>query len=64
MKLIKKIKSFFKKRKEKSDLWKAKKHAIIALAYWKDCPHETSDLVFHLENSNIYVRLGREFYYE
>ncbi len=49
-------------KKIESDLYNAKKHALLALAYWKDCQHltEDCDLHFQMENSSIYVRLGKE----
>ncbi len=47
-----------KQKKIQSDLYNAKKHALIALAYWKDCD-EQSDLHFQIENSSKHVRLGK-----
>lgn len=52
------LKQKMKKRKLESNLYNAKKHAILALAYWKDT-REESDLHFQLKNSSIYVRLGK-----
>ncbi len=46
-----------KQKKIESDLYKAKKHAILALAYWKDCA-ETYDLHFQIKESSLYVHLG------
>jgi len=63
--MIKWIKSFFfllgmyrKQKKLESDLYNAKKHALLSLAYWKDCAEEC-DLNFQIEQSSIYVRLGK-----
>jgi hypothetical protein len=65
--MIKLIKGYFfllkqkkKQKKIQNDLLKAQEHALLALAYWKDC-HKIIDvdLLFKLENSNIYVRLGK-----
>ncbi len=47
-----------KQKKFASDLNNAQKHALLALAYWKDC-EEHCDLHFQMENSTIYVRLGK-----
>ncbi len=52
------FKQYRKQKKIDSDLNKAKKHAILALAYWKDCSEE-SDLHFQIQHSNTYVRLGK-----
>ena len=47
-----------KQNTETINLYKAKKHALLALAYWKDC-EEKSDVHFQIENTSIYVRLGK-----
>lgn len=52
------IKKFLNKNKKNNNLIEAIRHAIIALAYWKDCEEE-SDLHFQIENSTTYVRLGK-----
>ena len=52
------IKQYKKQKKLQSDLYKAQKHAILALAYWKDC-EESLDLQFQISESSIYVRLGK-----
>lgn len=52
------IKQYQKKKKIESNLYKAKKHALLALAYWKDC-NEEFDLQFQVEGSDIFVRLGK-----
>ncbi len=41
-----------------NNLMNAKKHAIIALAYWDDCT-EDSDIHICIESSSTYVRLGK-----
>lgn len=63
--MIKWIKDYFLKRKIrkeqiklKNDLYYAQVYAIKSLAYWMNC-EEKSDLVFQVQNTNIYVRLGR-----
>lgn len=63
--MIKWIKDvFFRyKQTEKSNvdtknLYKAKKNALLALDYWKNCMEE-SDLHFQIEDSSIFVRLGK-----
>lgn len=56
--LYKRYRKTIKQNKSNSNLYNAKKHAIIALAYWKHCEGE-SDLHFQIEKSNIYVRLGK-----
>lgn len=43
---------------ENENLYKAKRHALLALAYWKDCKEEC-DLHFQIENSSKYIRLGK-----
>lgn len=52
------VKQYRKQKKSESDLYKAKKHALLALAYWKGCCEEC-DLHFQIENSSVYVRLGK-----
>lgn len=52
------FRQYRKQKQMESDLYNAKKHAILALAYWKDCVEE-SDLHFQIENSEKYVRLGK-----
>ena len=47
-----------KENKKTSNLYKAQKHALLALAYWKACEEE-ADLHFQIKNSNIYVKLGK-----
>jgi hypothetical protein len=44
--------------RQTENLYKAKKHALLALKYWKDC-NEEADLHFKIEKSSIYVRLGK-----
>jgi len=63
--MIERLKGYFflllqykKQKRLESNLYKAQKHAILALAYWKDC-NEKSDLHFQIEKSSIYVRLGK-----
>lgn len=52
------LRQYRKQKKIESDLYKAQKHALLALAYWKDCG-EQMNLHFQIENSSIYVRLGK-----
>lgn len=41
-----------------SNLYNAKKHALLALSYWKDCDEE-SDIQIQIENTSTYVKLGK-----
>ena len=43
---------------DNKNLYKAKKHALLALAYWKDCD-EKSDLHFQIDGTHTYIRLGK-----
>ncbi len=52
------FKMYRKQKKFESNIYNAKKHALLALAYWKNCM-EDSDLHFQIEDSSIYVRLGK-----
>lgn len=52
------LRQYIKQKSIESDLKKAQKHALLALAYWKDCKEE-ADLHFQIENSSTYVRLGK-----
>lgn len=47
-----------KHKKIESNIYNANKHALMALAYWKDCMEEC-DLHFQIEDSSLYVRLGK-----
>lgn len=52
------IKQYKNAKRLESNLFKAKKHAILALAYWKECEEQTG-LHFQIEDSEIFVRLGK-----
>ncbi len=52
------IRNYRKQKKIESDLYNAKKHALIALAYWKHCTGEC-DLQFQIEKSRKFVTLGK-----
>ena len=43
--------------KDLGDLY-AKKHALLALTYWKNCTEEC-DLPFQIEHSSLHDRLGK-----
>jgi len=45
-------------KKNENDLLKAKRYAILALAYWKNCKEE-SDIQIQIEGTSTYVRLGK-----
>jgi hypothetical protein len=51
-------KQYRKQKRICSAIDNAQKHALLSLAYWKDCEKECG-LLFQIEKSNIYVRLGK-----
>ena len=59
---IKKKYHYYKKKEQENrntrNLYKAKKHALLALAYWKDCDEEC-DFHLQIENTTTYIRLGK-----
>lgn len=57
-KYINRIRERRKQKKIKCDYEKAVKHAVFALAYWKDCEGK-SELHIQATGTNVYVRLGR-----
>lgn len=66
--MIKWLKNYFlvlrqyrKQKKVKSNLYNAKKHALLALYYWKDCTEE-ADFLFQVKDASLYVRLGKRWY--
>lgn len=57
------LKQYRKAKKQESNFYNAKKHALLALAYWKQCVehlpmNSLPEMHFQVENTNIYIRMG------
>jgi hypothetical protein len=59
--IIHRFKSFLYGDHSNRNLDKAQRHAILALAYWKDCKDEMErgNHVYKLEDTDIFIMLGR-----
>lgn len=48
----------YQMRRNDENLKKAKYHALLALAYWKDADYN-EDIAYNVTDTTIYVRLGK-----
>ncbi len=55
---INQYKTTEKENRMSENSYKARKHALLALSYWKEC-NEEIDIHIQIEGSSIYVRLGK-----
>ncbi len=52
------LNTYRKHKKEYSNMYKAHKHALLALGYWNLCK-EDHDIHLQIENSTTYIRMGK-----